>query len=122
MTADAISLFRPHELLAAGSIAPVAEPLGGPVSQVRSAAISGIGASSHGVWHCTPGVWRRQVVQAEFCYFLSGEAIFRPDGGEPLHISGGQAVYFPPESRGTWEILRESEKIFIVFDEVEAAR
>ena len=117
MTADPISLFRPHELLAAGAIAPVPVPLGQPVSQVRSAAIPGVGASHHGVWHCTPGTWRRQVTQAEFCYFLSGEAIFRPDGGEPIHICGGQAAYFPPESLGTWEILRESEKIFIVFDE-----
>ncbi len=122
MSADAISLFRPYELLAAGAIVPVPVPLGEPVSQVRSASIAGEGASRHGVWHCTPGVWRRQVVQAEFCYFLSGEAIFRPDDGEPLHISGGQAAYFPAESKGTWEILRDSEKIFIVFDEAEPAR
>lgn len=122
MTAAAISLFRPYELLTAGAIAPVPQPLGAPVSLVRSAAIAGAGESRHGVWHCTPGTWRRQVVQAEFCYFLSGEAIFRPDGGEPIHICGGQAAYFPPESKGVWEILCDSEKIFIVFDEAGAPR
>lgn len=122
MTADAISLFRSHELLAIGAIAPVAAPLGEPVSQVRSVAMPGVGASRHGVWHCTPGVWCRQVDEAEFCHFLAGEAIFRPDDGEPLHITGGDTVYFPPRTGGTWEILRDSEKIFIVFDEVGAAR
>lgn len=122
MTAAAISLFRPHELLAAGAIAPVPQPLGAPVSLVRSAAIAGAGESRHGVWHCTPGIWRRQVVQAEFCYFLSGEAIFRPDSGEPIYICGGQAAYFPPESKGVWEILCDSEKIFNVFDEAGAPR
>ncbi|PZQ24654.1 MAG: cupin [Sphingopyxis macrogoltabida] len=122
MTAEAISVFRPHELFAVAATAPVPEPLGEPVSQVRSAAIDGAGTSRHGVWRCSPGRWRRQVVQAEFCYFLSGEAIFRPDRGDPVHISGGEAAYFPPESRGTWEILRESEKIFIVFDEAVAGR
>lgn len=122
MTTDAISLFRPRELLAAAATVPVAEPLGRPVSQVRSAAIPGAGVSRHGVWHCTPGLWRRQIAQAEFCYFLSGEAIFRPDDGDPIHISGGQAAYFPSRSKGTWEILRDSEKIFVVFDEVEAAQ
>jgi len=122
MTADAISIFRPHELIAIAALAPVAEPLGQPVSQVRSAAIPGAGASRHGVWHCTPGVWRRQVVQAEFCHFLSGEAIFRPDQGDPVHIAAGDAVYFPPRNSGIWEILSDSEKIFIVFDEAEAPR
>lgn len=122
MTADAISLFRPQELLAAAALSPVAEPLGGPVSQVRSAAIPGVGASRHGVWHCTPGIWRRQVAQAEFCHFLSGEAIFRPDQGEAIHIAAGDAVYFPPRSSGTWEILSDSEKVFILFDEAGAGR
>ena len=61
-------------------------------------------------------------MQAEFCHFLSGEAIFRPDAGEPVHIKGGDTVYFPPRSGGIWEILSESEKVFIVFEEAEAAR
>ncbi|MBB4630902.1 cupin domain-containing protein [Sphingosinicella soli] len=122
MTAKAISLFRPDKLLAAAAIAPVARPLGKPVSQVQSASIPGAGESQHGVWHCTPGVWRRQVVRAEFCYFLSGEAIFRPDEGEPVPITAGAAVYFPPESSGTWEILSDSRKVFIVFEEAEATR
>lgn len=122
MTAATISLFHPNDLLALAAATPVAEPLGEPVSQVRSVSIPGVGASQHGVWHCTPGIWRRQVVQAEFCHFLSGEAIFRPDKGEPVHITEGAAVYFPPKSSGTWEILRDSQKIFIVFEEAEAAR
>ncbi|WP_374593549.1 cupin domain-containing protein [Sphingosinicella sp.] len=122
MTVATISLFRPNDLLAPAAAIPVAEPLCEPVSQVRSVSIPGAGASQHGVWHCTPGIWRRQVVQAEFCHFLSGEAIFRPDKGEPVHITEGAAVYFPPKSSGTWEILRDSQKIFIVFEEAEAAR
>ncbi len=117
-----ISLFRAHERLAGTVTVPVAVPLGEPVSQVRSAGTSGVGASQHGVWQCTPGVWRRQVMQAEFCHFLSGEAIFRPDDGEPVHIKGGDTVYFPARSGGIWEILSECEKVYIVFDEAEAAR
>jgi uncharacterized protein len=122
MTAGTISLFRPNALLAPATAKPVPEPLGEPVSQVRSVSIPGAGSSQHGVWSCTPGIWRRQVVQAEFCHFLSGEAIFRPDKGDPVHINEGDAVYFPPESRGTWEILRDSQKVFIVFEETEATR
>lgn len=122
MSTKTISLFRPDALLAGAAPAPVAQPLGEPVSEVRSTSIPGVGGSQHGVWHCTPGLWRRQVMQAEFCYFLSGEAIFRPDDGEHIHITAGAAVYFPPESRGTWDILSDSRKVFIVFEEAEAAR
>lgn len=122
MTTGTISLFRPNELIAPATAIPVAEPLGEPVSHVRSVSIPGAGASQHGVWHCTPGIWRRQVVRSEFCYFLSGQAFFRPDNGDPVHINAGDAVYFPATSSGTWEILRDSQKVFIVFEETEATR
>ena len=70
-----------------------------------------------GVWTCTPGRWRRQVVQAEFCHFLEGECTFTPDGGEPVEVRSGDVLYFPPHSAGVWDIRSASHKIFIVFDE-----
>jgi hypothetical protein len=39
-----------------------------------------------GVWECTPGRWRRQIVAQEFCHFIQGRCTFTPDDGETLHI------------------------------------
>ncbi len=96
---------------------PVKEPIGEPVAETRSVATQGQGASRVGVWECTPGVWRRQIVQAEMCVILSGKAVFEPDGGEPVSVEAGTTHYFPPNSLGIWRILETTRKIFITFNE-----
>lgn len=112
--------FRPEELARRlGEPVPVPVPLGTPVSQVRSQSLSSSAnpKTRVGLWECSPGRWRRQVVQAEFCHFLAGECTFIPDEGAPIDIAAGDVVYFPPKSGGIWEIRSPSRKIFIVFDE-----
>jgi len=96
---------------------PVKEPIGEPVAETRSKSIPGESASRVGVWECTPGVWRRQIVQAEMCVILSGKAIFEPDNGKPVTVEAGSTHYFPPNSLGVWRILETTRKIFIVFNE-----
>ncbi len=96
---------------------PVKAPMGAPVSETRSRALPGQGGSRVGVWECTPGVWRRQIVQAEMCVILSGKAVFEPDEGEPVAVEAGTTHYFPPNSLGVWRILETTRKIFITFDE-----
>lgn len=96
---------------------PVKFPIGSPVAETRSRATAGEGASRFGVWECSPGVWRRQVVQAEMCMILSGRALFEPDEGEPVSIEAGGAYYFPANSVGVWRIVETVRKTFVTFDE-----
>lgn len=98
---------------------PVAEPLGEPISQVavRSFVSERCATSRTGVWECSPGRWRRQIAQAEFCVFLDGDALFEPDDGEPMEIAAGEAVYFPAGSFGVWTIRKAARKAYIIFDE-----
>jgi uncharacterized protein len=71
-----------------------------------------------GVWECSPGKFQRQVAQAEFCHFLSGECSFTPENGGPtIEIRPGDVVFFPPNSMGVWDIRQTSRKVFIVFDD-----
>lgn len=56
------------------------------------------------------------MVQAEFCLFLSGECSFTPDGGETIEIRAGDAVYFPANSMGIWDIRAVSRKIFFIYE------
>ncbi|WP_297514365.1 cupin domain-containing protein [uncultured Caulobacter sp.] len=112
--------FDPATLLSAlPAGAAVAEPIGEPVSQVavKSFASERCATSRTGVWACTPGRWRRQIQQAEFCVFLEGDALFEPDHGEPVEIRAGEAVYFPAGSLGVWTIRQTARKAYVIFDE-----
>ena len=90
-------------------------PIGEPVSHLRGRIVfESPDGSSAGLWECTPGKWVRQIMSAELSTFLSGHAIFSPEGGQPFHIHAGDVVYFPANSRGTWEILETTRKSYLV--------
>jgi|688.fasta_scaffold76487_2 hypothetical protein len=116
----AVTKYRFDDLIAlAEASRPVPAPITHPPSTVRSHSITckGTTGSRFGVWECTPGTWRRQVLQAEFCHFLEGRAVFTPDEGEPIRLCGGDTAYFPKASTGVWEILTPTRKVFIIIDE-----
>lgn len=96
---------------------PVPVPLGEPVSGVSVRSFTAQSGARTGVWECSPGVWRRQVLQAEFCTFLAGKAVFEPDAGDPVRIEAGQSVYFPANTGGVWRVEETLRKIYIIFDE-----
>lgn len=91
---------------------PARAPVGNPIAQIRG---SEHGAHDRvGVWECTPGRWRRQVMEREFAHFLSGRARFFPDKGEPFDICAGDAVWFPADTTGTWEITETLRKTYVI--------
>lgn len=62
-------------------------------------------------------VWSKEVStfpwnydQMETCYFLDGEVIVTPDGGEPVKMGAGDLVIFPKGMSCTWEILEPVNK------------
>ncbi len=99
---------------------PVPAPLGEPVSRtrVRSWSSETTASTRTGVWTCSPGRWVRQIASAEFCHFLDGECIFKPDVGEPIRIVAGDCLYFPANSRGVWDVITPCTKVFVVFSEI----
>ncbi len=110
--------FRAEELVGQlGQASPVPVPLHPPISMIRAKSFEGAdGVTETGLLECSPGVWRRQVVLAEFCYFLSSECTFTPDDGAPIEIREGDAVYFPANTRGTWDVRALLRKVYVVFD------
>ncbi len=40
----------------------------------------------------------------ETCYFLEGDVVVTPDGGEPVSMGKGDRVTFPAGMSCTWEI------------------
>ncbi len=46
----------------------------------------------------------------ETCYFLEGDVVVTPDGGEPVKMGKGDFVTFPAGMSCTWKILADVNK------------
>ncbi|MEM7553579.1 MAG: cupin domain-containing protein [Cyanobacteria bacterium P01_A01_bin.84] len=49
----------------------------------------------------------------ETCYFLEGDVVVAPDGGEAVQMGKGDLVTFPPGMSCTWDIRSEVKKHYI---------
>ena len=109
-----ITQFKNTDTVALQESNPVAVPLGEPVSIASVTAVERSDGVETGIWECTPGRWRRQIVQQEFCHFIKGRCTFTPDGGEPLTIEAGDAVMLPANSLGIWDIQETVRKTYVL--------
>ena len=46
----------------------------------------------------------------ETCYFLEGDVVVTPDGGEPVQMGQGDLVTFPTGMSCTWRIGKDVKK------------
>ncbi|MGI0952082.1 cupin domain-containing protein [Pseudomonas aeruginosa] len=97
-----------------GAPSPVAVAHGEPVAQTRAYAVERTDQVETGIWECTPGRWRRQIVEQEFCHFLQGRCTFTPDGGETIRIEAGDALLLPENSLGVWDVQETVRKSYVI--------
>ena len=103
--------------IASGDLADwgsVKEPTGDLISKLRGMTGSAEGEPDYGIWECSPGHWRRQIKEAEFTYFLSGRCTFIADDGQRIDIAAGDALYWPANSMGIWQIHQTVRKVYIL--------
>jgi hypothetical protein len=62
-------------------------------------------------------IWTKEVSdfpwiydEQETCYFLEGDVIVTPDGGQPVQMGQGDLVTFPAGMSCTWEIRQAVRK------------
>ena len=62
-------------------------------------------------------IWEKEISKfpwtydsQETCYFLAGNAIVTPDGGQPVQIGQGDLVIFPAGMSCIWEITSDVKK------------
>jgi uncharacterized cupin superfamily protein len=48
--------------------------------------------------------------EPETCYFLEGDVVVTPDGGEPVEMGKGDLVTFPAGMSCTWKIRSDVRK------------
>jgi len=63
------------------------------------------------------GIWKKEVSKfpwtydsQEICYFLAGDVIVTPDGGQPVKMGQGDLVTFPAGMSCIWEITSDVKK------------
>ncbi|MCW5313933.1 DUF861 domain-containing protein [Nostoc sp. KVJ3] len=62
-------------------------------------------------------IWQKEVSKfpwtydsQETCYFLEGNVIVTPDGGQPVQMGKGDLVIFPADMSCIWEITKDVKK------------
>ena len=62
-------------------------------------------------------IWTKEVSEfpwsydeQETCYFLQGDVVVTPDGGEPVEMGKGDLVTFPAGMSCTWQIGKDVKK------------
>ncbi|MDP9940542.1 cupin domain-containing protein [Ectopseudomonas alcaliphila] len=109
-----ITHFRDTPNVALEESNPVAVPLSEPVAVASTTSVERSDGVETGIWECTPGRWRRQIVQQEFCHFVAGRCTFTPDGGEPIEIRAGDALMMPANTLGIWDIQETVRKTYVL--------
>lgn len=96
---------------------PVGLPLSEPACQLRGAkmVLPLDNRPEVGIWECSPGRFRRQVVSAETMHVISGQATFTPDGGDAFTLQAGDVHFFPFNTVGVWDIQQTMRKMYLLF-------
>lgn len=68
-----------------------------------------------GVWESSPGKFMRNVKDKEFSHIISGRCTFTPKNGELIELQAGDAIYFPENTDGEWDIKETLRKTYIIF-------
>jgi uncharacterized cupin superfamily protein len=67
-----------------------------------------------GTWRATPGKWRIEYDEWEYCRILEGVSVIAEEGGEALEVRAGDSFVLRPGFRGTWEVLETTVKEYVI--------
>ncbi|MBD1935962.1 cupin domain-containing protein [Microcoleus sp. FACHB-68] len=69
-----------------------------------------LGVFSWGIWTKEVSEFPWMYDEAETCYFLEGDVVVTPAGGEPVQMGKGDLVTFPAGMSCTWNIRKDVKK------------
>jgi len=72
--------------------------------------LAGLTVDTWPTWSKEVSIFPWSYDSTETCYFLEGEVIVTPDGGEPVQMGKGDLVVFPAGMACTWDIRHPVHK------------
>jgi len=69
-----------------------------------------LGVRTWPIWTKEPSTFPWTYDESETCYFLEGDVVVKPKGGEPVRIGKGDLVTFPAGMSCTWEVRAAVKK------------
>ncbi|MDY6938797.1 MAG: cupin domain-containing protein [Cyanobacteriota bacterium] len=69
-----------------------------------------LGVSNWAIWTKEASEFPWTYDAEETCYFLEGDVVVTPDGGEPVEMGKGDLVTFPVGMSCTWKIRADVKK------------
>lgn len=67
-----------------------------------------------GIWRSTPGKWRIQYDEWEYCRILDGHSVLTDSDGQEHHVKAGDGFILRPGFSGTWEVLETTTKEYVI--------
>lgn len=67
-----------------------------------------------GIWESTPGKWRIEYDEWEFCHILSGVSVIAEEGGEARTVRAGDSFVLRPGFKGSWEVVETTRKEYVI--------
>ncbi|GAB4385691.1 MAG: cupin domain-containing protein [Elainellaceae cyanobacterium] len=80
------------------------------ISEPSTKQLEALGVHSWPIWTKEASEFPWTYDESETCYFLEGDVIVTPDGGEPVRVGKGNLVTFPARMACTWKILKDVKK------------
>ncbi len=67
-----------------------------------------------GIWQATPGTWRVQYDEWEYCRILSGHSILTDAQGAAHTLRAGDSFVLRPGFTGTWQVVETTTKDYVI--------
>ncbi|WP_165191678.1 cupin domain-containing protein [Caulobacter soli] len=67
-----------------------------------------------GTFKCTAGVYAINYDVWEFCHLIKGKCLITHESGRQYELNAGDAFVLEPGFKGTWAIVEDMEKSFVM--------
>ncbi|MEJ5084646.1 cupin domain-containing protein [Brucella pseudogrignonensis] len=67
-----------------------------------------------GIWESSPGKWRIEYDEWEFCHILAGHSVLTEEGGEARTLKAGDSFVIQPGFKGTWDVIETTRKEYVI--------
>jgi uncharacterized cupin superfamily protein len=100
-------------------VAPEKRLDGNPKQQVWVRYSDASGRFFAGTWASEPGKWKIAYTEEEYCELLEGESVITDASGNSKRVRAGDRFVIPRGFTGSWEVVRATKKIFVIYEKGE---